>query len=723
MTLPTNYQDVTTPTGALTEFPATTSRGLNAINTQVNANTLELAGTFNVKSYGADPGAADNTAAFQAAIDAAGDVGGTESYGEVFIPAGDYIIKSTITIKGNLIIRGAGERTFLDFTVPTTTDDNLFEWIGVSIDDFVLSDMRIRGPSTNAGDGTNVGIAVYLNGTGNVERFKARRLRIERFRYGLRITGNTVVEGPEVRECWFDECSYAGFSLINSRDAIIADNWVDCNRTGIGDGVAGRVGIWCTEKSTGVLGHVHLGVHGNHVYNAAAEGINIHAKYASITGNSVHDCVQTGIMFEPFLLTSPSDDDAKMCSTISGNTATGSSYNIAVRHDPVNNTRSAGRVAITGNVTSLGTNGIYLGQPGATTSGPTDINVSGNLCMFHTGAGVYIYDGQRISVSGNTITSTLNGVHIFNGSRISISGNNINGGDSGIAILGTARGVSITGGVVSGTNCGINMDATAKLVSVAGGSYTANPATANSDGIRIAGAFVTLTGVMVDNVNRSGVRISGTANNVIVNGIIGLDDQGTPTMDTTVQVTSSGANLFVDGQSISSGATVGKFASVKTLNGFGEESANAETPTAASFLPGNIINFIDSGDASGNGTYLLALNGTSWTKFALRDSNGNVQADNHISAITSTATAAGTTTLTINSTQTQVFTGSTTQTMLLPTTSVVAGQQYTVVNQSTGSVTVQSSGANTVATVLTNTLQLFVAQVSTPTTAAHWRAI
>lgn len=122
-------------------------------------------------------------------------------------------------------------------------------------------------------------------------------------------------------------------------------------------------------------------------------------------------------------------------------------------------------------------------------------------------------------------------------------------------------------------------------------------------------------------------------------------------------------------------------------------------------------------------TAMTALATTAATTFAMRDGNGNLLADNFINPGTSTATAAGTTTLDINARQTQVFTGATTQTVLLPTTGVVAGQMYIIVNNSTGSVTVQSSGANTVATVLTNTLQLFIAQVATPTTAAHWRAI
>ena len=101
----------------------------------------------------------------------------------------------------------------------------------------------------------------------------------------------------------------------------------------------------------------------------------------------------------------------------------------------------------------------------------------------------------------------------------------------------------------------------------------------------------------------------------------------------------------------------------------------------------------------------------------------NVSANNLIPAKASTPTAAAITTLSVSSPQVQEFTGSTTQTVKLPTTGVTAGQSWTVVDNSTNTVTVQSSGANTITTVTTGTLKVFVAQIDTPTAAAHWRAI
>lgn len=147
---------------------------------------------------------------------------------------------------------------------------------------------------------------------------------------------------------------------------------------------------------------------------------------------------------------------------------------------------------------------------------------------------------------------------------------------------------------------------------------------------------------------------------------------------------------------------------VQATNRIATFTARIDTPTAAA-------------DWQHTGTPISASAGTN--SVAMRDASGNILADNFIKTKTATATAAGITTLTMDSTAIQEFTGATTQTVKLPTTGVTAGQQYTVVNNSSGSVTVQSSGANTVATVTAATLQLFVAQIDTPTAAAHWRAI
>jgi parallel beta-helix repeat protein len=294
------------------------------------------------------------------------------------------------------------------------------------------------------------------------------------------------------------------------------------------------------------------------------EGINVQAKHVAVYGNNVRGC-DSGIMLEPTARVSPDADSAQQFSVISANSVRDCTYaNILIRHDPVNNTRASGYVSITGNVTSGGPLGISVGQGGATTAGPINVTVAGNICFDQTDRGIRVVDSRRVSLSGN---------------------------------------------VASGANSGLSLQGASKLVSISGGCYSATGA--DGDGVSVAdsSAFVTISGVTVDNVGRSGIRVSGTANNVTVTSLIALDDQGSPTMDNAVFVSSSGANISLDGHSITSGATGTNLSGLTSVNGFATESANANTPTLANFSIGDLVKFTDTGDGSGNGIYLRGTSG------------------------------------------------------------------------------------------------------------------
>jgi hypothetical protein len=107
----------------------------------------------------------------------------------------------------------------------------------------------------------------------------------------------------------------------------------------------------------------------------------------------------------------------------------------------------------------------------------------------------------------------------------------------------------------------------------------------------------------------------------------------------------------------------------------------------------------------------------------VRDSSGNVQADNFICTADSTVTSAGSLAMTAASGGVQVFTGSSTHTVLLPTTTaIVAGMRFVIINQSTGALTVQSSAANFVSSVPAGYSLDVTALQTNPTAATHWRA-
>lgn len=101
------------------------------------------------------------------------------------------------------------------------------------------------------------------------------------------------------------------------------------------------------------------------------------------------------------------------------------------------------------------------------------------------------------------------------------------------------------------------------------------------------------------------------------------------------------------------------------------------------------------------------------------------KADNFISGLSSTATAAGTTTLDVTSNYVQVFTGSTTQTVVLPVVSTLPqlGYGYFIVNNSSGAVTVQSSGANDVIVLAAGESALLNCVALTGTDETSWNAV
>ena len=128
-----------------------------------------------------------------------------------------------------------------------------------------------------------------------------------------------------------------------------------------------------------------------------------------------------------------------------------------------------------------------------------------------------------------------------------------------------------------------------------------------------------------------------------------------------------------------------------------------------------------------NAQYLSGAGQTSAataSTIAARDANANLNADNFVNTVESTATAATVTTLTMANGGVQVFTGATTQTVVLPSgASVLAGVQFTIINQSTaGAIAVQYPAGTLLVSVPVGHSGEFTALASNPTLVTHWRA-
>ena len=112
----------------------------------------------NVKDYGAVGDAVtDDSAAIQAAINACTTAGG----GRVFIPAGNYLLGSTLTLTSGVTLQGQGQR--VSNLRVTSLSVNAVTILGASAGSTIvqcrISNLKITGPGKTSG-GTGVGIYI-----------------------------------------------------------------------------------------------------------------------------------------------------------------------------------------------------------------------------------------------------------------------------------------------------------------------------------------------------------------------------------------------------------------------------------------------------------------------------------------------------------------------------------------------------------------------------------
>lgn len=274
---------------------------LNAIHDALlDLRTEARANVFNVRHYGATgDGSTDDTAAIQAALDAASAAG----RGTVYFPAGTYIVAPTTTTRlivySNVELIGDGDVS----TIQVKTDAGNYATVigpaddSTALSNFTMRDLRI---DQNAAANTTCNIA-----TGNasiaqhaVRVFVGSDIRIERVRFDSCCGINTVtlngtsVERVSVRDCRFRFVPTTGVSGYDN-------SAVYCEATDhevIGCTFEADIG----SKATGAI-ETHGGpslVSGNRV-SGYLHGVNIVTEASgslptnniNVVGNTISDCV------------------------------------------------------------------------------------------------------------------------------------------------------------------------------------------------------------------------------------------------------------------------------------------------------------------------------------------------------------------------------------------------------------------------------------------------
>ena len=194
---------------ATTNFSAGTtisSTWLNAIDEDIFDDRI------NVKLYGAvGDGSTDDTTAFQSALTAAAGK-------ELYVPAGNYLITSGLSVSNRTRVRGTGPtNSYITYRTSSTSTNQLFNFDNV--DNIHIEDIGLNNSNSSGGKASS---AIVCNGTGGtVSEIKLRRVYIDGFMaYGVKLALSTLY-------IILDECR-----IMNCSNAVSAGG------TGIGNAVA-----------------------------------------------------------------------------------------------------------------------------------------------------------------------------------------------------------------------------------------------------------------------------------------------------------------------------------------------------------------------------------------------------------------------------------------------------------------------------------------------------
>lgn len=479
---------------------------------------------FNVKHFGAaGDGATDDTAAIQAALDAAETAAATgEAPSEVFAPAGVYLLTSALEIGSNTTLRASPEATFrrgasYDSMLINKSDGTTGEY-------GAASNISVIGGTWDA-NGTNYATQVTVLAFGHasdilisdvtvqgvyswheVELNAVKRVRVQR------CTFKDFVVGSRQSECiQIDIATAAGFPFFGPYDNTPCEDITieACHFLGPQSRAIG------THTSASGVRHRNITIRGNLIEDCADEAIRfVNWERVFIADNIIRDCY-FGIL--------GTHDNATICSgfIVRGNTFSdwstkGNASSRAIFFQGASGTRAFSDGIISGNrIDGVTAHGITVDYGDFWQIDGNTVLDAGSA-TYPTSYAIGLWFGENCAIRNNLIQEAYHYAIVLNGgSSNAVVGNAIRrAGSRGIQLQSSPSYCLVASNLVE--EC-----------------FRANA----GRGIYLDGAsYCNVTGNHVTNCQCEGVLLTGASNNSVTGNLIANNSQ---------QVDNNFAGLFV----------------------------------------------------------------------------------------------------------------------------------------------------------------------------------